>query len=178
MTSLRPDLPSDDDPADDTARDRALETGPIADAFQSGQKTSKKAAQILVDKGLGYVIPSALQRQNLLVAFAKKRKVVYGKAFDVVRLLSPMNLDNLADVEANLTKLVLLEIKSSKKQLAPDFSGFFFALTAGEVLIAQSLKSQFRFVLVNTTTGDSLELTLAEIFGRARGIYPTWSISF
>jgi hypothetical protein len=176
--SLPPDLPNDDESADDIEPDPALEAGSVPESFQSGQKTSKKAAQLLVDKGLGYVIPSALQRQNLLVAFAKKRKVVYGKAFDVVRLLSPMNLDDPSDVEANLSKLVLLEIKSSKKQLAPDFSGFFFALTAGEVLVAQSLKSQFRFVLVNTTTGDSLELTLAEIFGRARGIYPTWSISF
>jgi hypothetical protein len=46
------------------------------------------------------------------------------------------------------------------------------------VLVAQSLKKQFRFVFVNTATGEHLEMNLQEIFARARGIYPTWSISF
>ena len=35
-----------------------------------------------------------------------------------------------------------------------------------------------KFEFVNTTTGDFLELDLVGIFARARGIYPTWSISF
>ena len=41
-----------------------------------------------------------------------------------------------------------------------------------------SIKNQFRFVLVNTGTGVHLEMSLSEIFSRAKGIYPTWSISF
>ena len=59
-----------------------------------------------------------------------------------------------------------------------DFSKFFFALTGAEVLVAQSLKKQFKFILVNTATGEYLEMDLAEIFARAKGIYPTWSIAF
>lgn len=149
-----------------------------ADLFQSGQSTSKKAAEILVAKQAGFVIPTAGQRQNLLVAFAKAGKAVYGKAFDMVKLDRSINLDNANEVESNLAHLVLLEIKSTKKALPPDFAGFFFALTGGEVLVAQSLKSQFRFILVNTTTGNYLEMGLTEVFSRAKGIYPTWSISF
>ena len=148
----------------------------MEDEFQSGQQTAKKAAAILAKKG--YVIPTALQRQNLLVAFAKKRKVVYGKAFDVVKLAGPVDLDDLADLEANLRLVTIFEVKSTKKRLSPDFAGFFFAITAGEVLVAQSLKAQFKFVLVNTATTQHLEMDLAQIFARARGIYPTWSISF
>ena len=52
------------------------------------------------------------------------------------------------------------------------------AQTASEVLVAQSLKAQFRFIFVNTVSGVHLELQLNEIFAKARGIYPTWSISF
>lgn len=146
--------------------------------FQSGQATSKKAMEILVQKRIGFVIPTAQQRQNLLVAFAKRGKVVYGKAFDIVRVTGTVNLDDLSDCERNLTNVTIYEIKSTKKELPGDFRGFFFALTAGEILVAQSLKRQFRFVFVNTTTCDYWEAALSEIFARAKGIYPTWSICF
>jgi hypothetical protein len=104
--------------------------------------------------------------------------VVYGKAFDIVRTSGKVNLDDLAEVEEKLGKITIFEIKSTRKKLKPDFSKYFFALTAAEVLVAQSLKRNFKFLFVNTTTGDFLELDLVEIFARARGIYPTWSIFF
>lgn len=144
----------------------------------SGSATAGKAALILAANGAGYVIPTAKQKKNIVVAFAKRDMIVYGKAFDVVRMAEPVDLDSLEAVEKRLEKLVLCEIKSTKKNVPTDFRGYFFALTAAEVLVAQNLKSQFCFVLVNTVTGQSLELRLNEIFARARGIYPTWSISF
>jgi len=45
-----------------------------------------------------------------------------------------------------------------------------------EALGIKSLKKQFKFALVNTLTNAHIELDLAEMFGRAKGIYPTWSI--
>jgi hypothetical protein len=146
--------------------------------FQSGQSTAKKAAQLLVAKQLGFTVPTAKQRQNLLVAFAKKGKVVYGKAFDIVKLSAPVDLDELVEIERQLSYIMVLEIKSSRKKLGAGFGGFFFSLTGAEVLVAQSLKKQFRFVLVDTTTGEHLELSLSDIFSRAKGIYPAWSICF
>ena len=146
--------------------------------FQSGQKTAKAAAAILVAKKAGFIIPTGKQRQNLLVAFAKRGKVVYGKAFDVVKLSGLVVLDELAEIEKHLEHVKVFEIKSTRKKLRSDFSGYFFALTAAEVLVAQSLKKQFGFVLVNTGTGEHLEMSLSEIFSRAKGIYPTWSICF
>ncbi len=154
-----------------------MKTG-ITDDFQSGQKTAKKACAILVAKEAGFIVPTARQKANLLVAFAKGGKVVYGRAFDIVKLSTSVNLDNLADVEKNLKDLVVMEIKSTRKKLKSDFSGFFFGLSGAEVLVAQSLKKQFRFAFVNTTTGEHIELTLAEMFAKAKGIYSTWSISF
>jgi hypothetical protein len=146
--------------------------------FQSGQRTAKKAADILVAKNTGFVVLTARQKQNLLVAFAKKGKVIYGRAFDIIRVTGPIDLDDLASVEKNLGRVTIYEIKSTKKNLRSDFSKFFFGLSAAEVLVAQSLKQQFKFVFVNTTTGEYLEMSLVEMFSRAKGIYPTWSISF
>ncbi len=152
------------------------EAAPVKDDFQSGQKTAKKAAEILVSKNLGFIVPSAKQKLNLLIAFAKKGKVVYGKAFDIVKLSGSVMLDDLEDVEANLGNVTIYEIKSTRKNLKSDFSNYFLSLTGAEVLVAQSLKKQFKFALVNTSTGELLELDLAELFGRARGIYPGWSL--
>jgi hypothetical protein len=148
----------------------------LAEVFQSGQKTAKKAAAILVSKDLGFIVPTARQKLNLLVAFAKKGKVIYGRAFDIIKLSGPVALDDLSDVERHLNRITIFEIKSTRKILKPDFSAFFFSLTGAEVLVAQSLKKQFKFALVNTTTTEYLELDLSEIFARAKGIYSGWSI--
>jgi hypothetical protein len=152
------------------------EATPVKDDFQSGQKTAKKAAEILVSKKLGFIVPSAKQKLNLLIAFAKKGKVVYGKAFDIVKLSGPVTLDDLQDVEANLANVTIYEIKSTRKNLKSDFSNYFLSLTGAEVLVAQSLKTQFKFALVNTSNREHMELDLRELFGRARGIYPGWSL--
>lgn len=144
----------------------------------SGSATAGKAALLLISKNLGYVIPTSKQKRNVVVAFAKKDKIVYGKAFDVIRLSEPVDLDSPEEVEKNLSRIILCEIKSSKKDFAIDFRGYFFALTAAEVLVAQNLRDQYKFLLVNTVSGAVLELKLNEVFARARGIYPTWSISF
>jgi len=145
---------------------------------QSSQSTAKRAGEILAAKGIGFMIPSASQRRNLLVAFAKRGKVVYGRAFDVVRLAQALDLSDLAAVEAHLDAITVYEVKSSRKKLPSDFGGYFFALTAAEVLVAQSLRDQFKFAFVNTVTKEHLELTLSELWGRARAVYPTWSILF
>lgn len=146
--------------------------------MDSGSATAGKAAQLLVSKNLGYLVPTAKQKKNLVVAFAKRDMIVYGKAFDVLRISHPIDLNSLVEVEANLGKILVCEIKSTKKDVSADFRGHFFGLTAAEVLVAQSLKAQFRFIFVNTVSGAFMELQLSEVFAKARGIYPTWSISF
>lgn len=157
------------------------ETEAIAEAAlaeASRNQTAKKAVQVLLRSDSAYVMPTAKQKRLLLVEFARQNFVVYGKAFDVVKLAGAVNLDDAAEIERNLNKIVLCEIKSSSRKLPEDFRGYFFALTTAELLVAQNLKKRFKFILVNTATGSYIELTLQELFRRARGIYPTWSIMF
>ena len=144
----------------------------------SRNQTAKRAVQILLRSNSGFVVPTAKQKRLLLVEFAKRNFVVYGKAFDVVKLIGSLNLDDPAELERNLDKIVLCEIKSTNRKLPEDFKGYFFALTTAELLVAQNLRQRFKFILVNTATGRYIELTLQELFGRARGVYPTWSIMF
>jgi hypothetical protein len=151
----------------------------VPEEHVTGQQTAKRAAKILVDSGAGYLIPTTKQRRAIVVAFAATDRVVYGKAFDLVKLTEPVDLDNEDDVRRHVKKIVLYEVKStSKKSVKPNFVGHFFSLSTAELLVAQALGKQFRFAFVNTLTGNHIELPLSEVFARARGIYPTWSIQF
>lgn len=147
----------------------------------SGSSTAKKALAMLTAGDSHFRNPTKTQRRNLAMAFAGKDKIVYGRAFDAVRI-SPdveVDLDELASVEDNLPGLTLYEVKSTKrKNLGDDFKGYFFALTAAELLVAQSLGDQFRFLLIHTLTGARLELSLQQLLTRARSIYPSWSVLF
>ena len=145
---------------------------------KSGNTTANLAVQILIQKQLGFILPTAKQKRNLVVAFAKRNMIVYGKAFDILRLTRPIDLDLLEDVEAQLDAITVYEIKSTKQDFNEAFDGYFFGLTAAEILVSQSLKQRFKFVFVNIQSGSHLEMTLPEIFAKARGIYATWSISF
>jgi hypothetical protein len=160
-----------------TANLTAPTTALIVEKTTTGNATARRAAQILVEKQAGFALPTPKQKKNIVVAFVKRDMIVYGRAFDIVKLLAPVNLDDLAEVEAKINKIQLFEIKSTNKEkMGLNFRGYFFSLTAAEVLVAQSLKLQFKFALVNTLTKHHIELNLNELFGRAKGIYPTWSI--
>ncbi len=149
-----------------------------SDAKITRNTTARRAAEILIAKDLGYAIPTPKQKRNLVVAFAKRGMILYGKAFDIVRLSAQVDLNDLEVVERDLERVTLYEIKSTAKEVGNDFKGYFFAVTAAELLVSQSLKKRFKFVLVNTKTKTHLELSLSQMFARAKGIYPTWSILF
>lgn len=145
----------------------------------SSQGTAKKAAEFLVQKDPLIRIPTKKEKSNLLVAFAQKNKVIYGNAFDVVRLAKDFDLSDIESVIENIQHITLIEVKSTNREGRDgSFSGHFFGLTTAELLVAQNLGNKYRFIFVNTVTGDTLELKLNEIFAKAKGIYPQWSISF
>ncbi len=153
-------------------------TTAVANVKETRNTTARRAAELLTAKGLGFTIPTVKQKKNLVIAFAKRDMIVYGKAFDIVRLSGQVDLNHLEEVERHLERVTLYEIKSTAKGVRAGFEGHFFGLTAAELLVSQSLRSRFKFVFVNINTGDYLELSLSQMFARAKGIYPTWSILF
>jgi hypothetical protein len=56
---------------------------------------------------LGYVVPTGKQKKNLAVAFVKRDMIVYGKAFDIVRLSAPVDLDHIEEIERHLEDVTL-----------------------------------------------------------------------
>lgn len=145
----------------------------------SSQQTAKLAAELLANKDPLIRIPTKKEKSNLLIAFASKNKVIYGNAFDAIKLQKDIDLNDIESVKHNIDSITLIEVKSTNKEnINSNFSGYFFGLTTAELLVAQNLGDKYRFIFVNIITGEHMELKLNEIFAKAKGIYPQWSISF
>ncbi len=154
--------------------------GGVAAARMGGTKqTAKRAIAILEAAGLGFAEPSGEERRALAVAFAMEGMVLYGAAYDVVRLSRPVDLTDPQAVLANIDAITVCEIKSTNRvSMGEDWKGYFFDLTTAELLVAQTLGHRYCFAFVNTVTGDHLELSLTDLFARARKIYPKWAVRF
>lgn len=165
-------------PLPDAGVELTLSATTAASESASGQATAKRALKLLADHG--YIVPTPAARRNLAMAFAGADKVVYGKAFDAVKIKGQgaLDLEDLEAVTKHLGRVRLYEVKSTKRELASDFAGHFFSLSTAELLVAQSLGTQFGFVFVNVESSAVLELSLRELYAKAKAIYPGWSIRF
>lgn len=145
----------------------------------AGHRTARKAVDILLAHDPRYRCPSRAERDALLVGFAMKRKTLYGAAFDVIRIEEEIDLLDPDAIAAAVDSITICEVKSSNQDsLKDDLTGYFFNITAAELLTAQSIGKLYRFVFVNTLNGEHREMSLSEVFGRARGMYPAWHIRF
>ena len=151
----------------------------VSEETTHGHQTARRAIGILLDKNIGFHEPTRSERDALLVGFAMHRRVLYGAAFDVIRLSRPVDVSDPAAIARNMDAIGVYEIKSTNRQsLKADLKGYFFNITAAELLVAQSLGGQFRFAFVNTLTGDYQEMAINEVFARSRAMYPAWHIRF
>jgi hypothetical protein len=99
-----------------------------ANSKGSGSSTSKLAMAMLTQGDASFRQPTRVQRRNLAMAFAADEKILYGRAFDALRVPDgvDIDLDDLKSVESNLAHLVLYEVKSTNRQnLGEDFRGYF-----------------------------------------------------
>lgn len=148
-------------------------------AEKASNKVTAAAARVLLcKKDPCFRILTARQKTKIVVAFAMRDVVVYGQAFDLVHCDPKADLDDDAEIARVLPTLKLYEVKSSSRTLKPGFADYFFSFSTAELLVAQSLGDNFRFVFVNIHSQEILDLSLREVFARARAIYPSWSVKF
>ena len=86
---------------------------------------AKLAEKILVNKGIGFQIPTSEQKITLQIEFAKKGKVIYGKAYDIIKIENSItiDLDDPVDVANKIDNIILIEIKSTgQKRIGSDLS--------------------------------------------------------
>ena len=144
----------------------------------SNKLTAAAARDFLCRKDPRFRKLNGPQKLRLVVAFAKRGVVVYGQAFDLLHCDPALDLNDDSVIDKAHGEIRLYEVKSSSRALKPGFADYFFSFSTAELLVAQSLGDNFRFAFVNIHSGECLDLSLREVFGRARAIYPSWSIKF
>jgi hypothetical protein len=161
----------------------------LFEGFEEGEKkiklggttlaAAKRAAEYLLSLDQGFYVPTKKERRNIVVAFAERGLTLYGRAFDIVKSDVAVDFKDPSEVRKNLRFLKIYEIKStSNKNVREDFGRHFFSISTAELLTAQSLRERYRFIFVNTLTHRVLDLSLKDIYKKAKGIYPSWSIQF
>ena len=139
--------------------------------------TERSAKDILCKADCRYRIPTASQKKALLIGFAICGKALAGSAYDAVRLEHEIDLDDPEAIARDNAGIVLIEIKStSQEAIGQDLKGYFFNITSAELLVAQSMKDQYRFLFLNLARGDWQELSINEVLSRSKGMYPAYHI--
>ncbi|GHG14245.1 hypothetical protein GCM10017784_00280 [Deinococcus indicus] len=157
-----------------------LIAGDIEIDNSSNKRTARTAALLIMRQLEHCHEPTTEERATICVAFARKGKPVYGKAFDLFQISAqyPRSTDGIEQA-IHHGDLRLLEVKSTgRAKIDDDFSGYFFSLSTAELLVAQALGELYQFAFYNTTTKTLKLHTLNEIYKKAKGVYPTWSIRF
>ena len=113
-----------------------------------------------------------------MAALKESGIIVKRSSFDAIALPvgRMVNFTDAAAVKVNLPDMVFVEIKTANQaRVRPVFSGFFFALTEGELIAAEALGSRHRVMLLNKATGTMLLTSVPEILVRAKST--NWQVS-
>jgi hypothetical protein len=122
--------------------------------------------------------PKGAALDTRMAALRERGAAIKRSSFDAIALPEGRVVDfaDPAAVATSLPDMVFVEIKTAnQKRVRPDFSGFFFALTAGELMASEVLGVRHRVILLNKATGTMLLTSVPEILARARST--NWQVS-
>ena len=108
------------------------------------------------------------QKKNLVVAFARKGKVVHKRAFDLIRISGKVDFSDENDIMKNLKNITFIELKSTESSKDSKFSGHFFGLTVNQMSMGQTFKDQYRFIFLDIKNNNILEMDLKKLYSRMR----------
>lgn len=122
--------------------------------------------------------PTGKALRALLAALAETGIVIRKSSFDAIYLPEDVHLETFDGDELihAIPKMTFVEIKTANQpRVRPDFSGYFFAFTEGEIQAAEALGERHKVVLFNKLTNESLLTSVPEILARARST--NWQVS-
>jgi hypothetical protein len=114
----------------------------------------------------------------LLATLAETGIAIKGSSFDAVALPTAEKIDftDINAVRSALPRMTFIEIKTANQErVRPGFSGFFFALTEGEIAASDALKERHKVALYNNVSGELLLTSVPEILARTKSM--NWQLS-
>ena len=144
----------------------------------ANQKGAAGEAEVLAANVHYVARPKGRALDILMAAMRDSGVLVKRSTFDAIALPEGrlVNFSDAAAVKESLPDMVFVEIRTANQtRVRSDFSGFFFALTEGELLASEVLGSRHRVILLNKATGTMLLTSVPEILARARST--NWQVS-
>lgn len=112
----------------------------------SNNSTEKEALDFLVSTDKQFLLPTKEGRKEILRLLNIEHR--YSRAFDLVIWPGHTNIEENITAD-DISKLVLVELKTTKKFL-PNFpKGFFFGATQNEFDLAKALGNHYKFCFVS-----------------------------
>ncbi len=108
----------------------------------ANQSGAAGEARILSDTTKYVPRPKGRQLNNLMAALQETGTIIKKSSFDAIALPNGCTVDfsDVTSVREHLTKMTFIEIKTANQvRVQPDFTGFFFAFTEGEILASEAL---------------------------------------
>lgn len=122
--------------------------------------------------------PRGTDLKVLLAALAEAGVFIKGSSFDAIAFPTAEQID-FADpnaVRSSLPRMTFIEIKTANQErVRPGFTGFFFALTEGEIAASEALRERHRVALYNNVSGELLLTSVPEILARTKSM--NWQLS-
>ncbi len=129
--------------------------------------TEKDAINILL-RNPKFKELTAEEKNTLLVAYARKKKVVHKKTFDLIRIPNKIDFSSESSIMKNIENITFIEVKATKNAKDAKFSGQFFGLTMREMIMGQTYKNKYRFIFVDVTSENTLEMDLKKLYSRMK----------
>jgi hypothetical protein len=108
-------------------------------------RTERAAVDYLMSVDPGFLRPSLESRRRLLHLLGLP--LTFARAFDLIRVPGHINSESEISV-GNVGEVVFVELKTTRKFLPNNPSGFFFGATQNEFDLAERLGEQFTFCFV------------------------------
>lgn len=134
-------------------------------ATLKNNKTENQAVSFLLEQNSRFVVPTKEERKEMLKRFNLPN--TFSRAFDLV--LRPEGVE-VNILEIPVERLVLVELKTTKKKIVTMPNGFFFGATENEFKLADKLGGQycFCFVSLHEESRSYAMLTSAELAAKIR----------
>jgi hypothetical protein len=135
----------------------------------SNNKTEKDGVVFLTNNYDGFFQVTNQEKKQVLDLLGMEHR--FSRAFDLIYIENYIHkICNEAVINANIDDILLIELKSTKKYLPNNPTGFFFGATENEFTFAKKLGDRFRFCFV-CLHPDSLSqklITLQELESRIK----------
>lgn len=108
-------------------------------------ETEREGINFLLEQDKTFINPDSKTRKEILEMFETDKR--YYRAFDLIKIKK--RTEGTESIEISKENILLIELKTTQKELKNNPNGFFFGATESEFELATKLEENYRFCFVS-----------------------------